>query len=306
MNEKEEKNDRLNNVSPAKAQRKPEAIPEEAAAMTQEQAAAATTQEQAAAQAAPLPQECPEHPNGLSAPAAREKSSFFLECEKHWVYWLLIIVGGYYGAYTYCVRGGVFCNAQTANVVLFAMAIGQGQWSRALYLLIPISAYFLGAFISEIIPKEIVKLHFLRWDTILIGIEILAVIFLGALPAPAPDQICQVVLNFICSMRFNTFRQSEGVPMATTFVTNHIRQFGSNLSLAIFDKNKKAAVKWKLHGIMILMFIAGGIVSALLCTYLQVRTIWLCLPVLVFVFIKLAIADRTYERDLLSVKPHGH
>ena len=238
--------------------------------------------------------------------AAPVKSDFFLECEKHWVYWLLIAVGGYYGAYTYCVRGGVFCNAQTANVVLFAMAIGQGNWKYALYLIIPISAYFLGAFVSEIIPKEIKKLHFLRWDTILVGIEILVVIFLGALPASAPDQICQVVLNFMCSMRFNTFRQSEGVPMATTFVTNHIRQFGSNLSRAVFDKDKKAAVKWKLHGIMILMFLAGGIVSAFICTYLGVRSVWCCLPILIFVFIKLVIADRTYEKDLLEMTPHGH
>ena len=48
-----------------------------------------------------------------------KKESFeYLECEKRWVYWLLIIVAGWYGAYTFSLRGGVFCNAQTANVVL--------------------------------------------------------------------------------------------------------------------------------------------------------------------------------------------
>ena len=31
-------------------------------------------------------------------------------------------VAGFYGAFTYSIRGGVFCNAQTANFVLFAMA----------------------------------------------------------------------------------------------------------------------------------------------------------------------------------------
>ena len=46
----------------------------------------------------------------------------------------------------------------------------------------------------------------------------------------APDQICQVALNFICSMQFNTFRQVQGVPAATTFVTNHIRQVGHFLA----------------------------------------------------------------------------
>ena len=236
----------------------------------------------------------------------KQKKDFFLECEKHWVYWLLIAVGGFYGAYTYCVRGGVFCNAQTANVVLLAMAIGQGSWKRALYLLIPISAYILGAFISEIIPKEIKKLHFLRWDTILVGIEILVVIFLGALPASAPDQICQVALNFICSMQFNTFRQSEGEPMSTTFVTNHIRQFGSSLSHAVFERDKKAALRWKLHAVMIIFFLAGGIVSTLICSFTGVRAIWGSLPLLLIIFIKLVIADRTYEKSLLEKAPHGH
>ena len=74
----------------------------------------------------------------------------FLECERRWVYWCLIAVAGWFGAYTFLLRGGVFCNAQTANIVLFAMAVGKGDMKGALYLLIPISAYFTGAFFSSV------------------------------------------------------------------------------------------------------------------------------------------------------------
>ena len=49
------------------------------------------------------------------------------------MYWLLILVAGWYGAYTFALRGGVFCNAQTANVVLFAMALGNGKRLSAAY-----------------------------------------------------------------------------------------------------------------------------------------------------------------------------
>ena len=56
----------------------------------------------------------------------------YLECEKPYIYWLLIVVAGWFGAYTFILRGGVFCNAQTANVVLFALALGSGEWKRAL------------------------------------------------------------------------------------------------------------------------------------------------------------------------------
>lgn len=235
-----------------------------------------------------------------------ENKEFFLECEKHWVFWTLILVGGFYGAYTYSVRGGVFCNAQTANVVLLSMAVGTGNWGRALYLLIPISAYLAGAIVSEILGRYVKRFRVLRWDTLLVGIEIPAVIFLGVLPKSVPDQICQVTLNFICSMQFNTFRQNEGIPMATTFVTNHIRQVGSNLVKAIRDKDEKAALRWRMHGSMILMFLGGGILSTLLCHFFDVRAIFGAIPILLYAFIRLLIADRTYERGLLTMTPHGH
>jgi uncharacterized membrane protein YoaK (UPF0700 family) len=231
---------------------------------------------------------------------------FFLECERHWVFWLLILVGGFYGGYTFSVRGGVFCNAQTANVVLLAMAIGSRDWGRMLYLLVPISAYFGGTMLSEVLGKKVKHLHTLRWDTIMVGLEIPICLFLGALPASVPDQVCQITLNFVCAAQFNTFRQNEGVPMATTFVTNHIRQTGSNLVKAIRDRDANAAFRFRMHGSMILFFLIGGIVSTILCEFLNVRAIYGAIPFLAYTFIRLLIADLTYEKELLDRTPRGH
>lgn len=52
----------------------------------------------------------------------------FPECQKRHIFMLLMCAGGFMGAYTYILRGGVFCNAQTANFVLLAIALGQGHW----------------------------------------------------------------------------------------------------------------------------------------------------------------------------------
>ena len=230
----------------------------------------------------------------------------YLECEKPWVYWLLIIAAGWFGAYTFLLRGGVFCNAQTANVVLLAMAIGSRNWARAVYLLIPITAYFAGAFISEYLGKSVKRFHFLRWDTLLVGIEILVVIVLGALPESAPDQICQVALNFICSMQFNTFRQVKGIPAATTFVTNHIRQVGSHLAKYIRHHESESATRLITHGLLILFFAIGAVIGTICCTLFGYRSIWGSVLILLVIFIRLAIADRSYEKELLSRVPHGH
>ncbi|MBR2190022.1 MAG: DUF1275 domain-containing protein [Eubacterium sp.] len=230
----------------------------------------------------------------------------YLECEKNWVFWVLITVGGFYGAYTFLLRGGIFCNAQTANIVLLAMALGSRDWMKALYLLIPISAYILGAVLSEFLAKYIKRFHLLRWDTILVGFEMITVVLLGFLPASAPDQICQVALNFICSMQYNTFRQAEGIPMATTFCTNHIRQIGINLVIYRRHRRPETALRLRMHLSMLGMFIAGGVASTLLCEFFGLRAIWGAAVLLLIVFIRLCRADLVFERDLLSEKPRGH
>ena len=88
---------------------------------------------------------------------SRENKSqaLYLTCEKYYIFELLIFAGGMMGAYTYNLRGGVFCNAQTANVVLMALAFGHWQWQKGFYYLIPITAYFAGAAVSEALPSGI-------------------------------------------------------------------------------------------------------------------------------------------------------
>ncbi|MEE0955116.1 MAG: YoaK family protein [Eubacterium sp.] len=243
-------------------------------------------------------------PNSIASSSA--KSDEYLACEQPWVYWMLIFAAGWFGGYTFVVRGGVFCNAQTANVVLFGIALGSGNWAKAAYLLLPISAYLAGAFVSEYLGKTVKKFHFLRWDTMLTGIEAIAVFLLGCLPANAPDQICQVALNFICSMQFNTFRQVEGIPAATTFVTNHLRQIGSNFAKYIRHHDQASGNRVKLHGTLTLFFLAGTLISTICAHFFAYQSIWGSCIVLLIIFFRLAHTDRNEEKELLSRVPHGH
>ena len=64
-----------------------------------------------------------------NSPAAKNT---FLECERDIVFILMTLVAGYFGAFTYSIRVGVFCNTQTGNFVLLAMALGNGRWFHAL------------------------------------------------------------------------------------------------------------------------------------------------------------------------------
>lgn len=231
----------------------------------------------------------------------------YLECEKKWIFAVLIFVAGYYGAFTYSIRGGIFCNAQTANFVLFAMAIGNGEFKKALYYLIPMCAYLLGAIISEALPKPIKKLKLIRWDTFLILFEMAVVLFLGFLPEKAPYQISQIAINFICSMQYNTFRQAQGVSMATTFCTNHVRQIGVWIVKA-FSKNKEERNIGRIlhHSSMLVFFVLGGIISTVLCKLMLGKAIWIALIPLFIVFADLLYADLKTEKGQMYKKPRGH
>ena len=215
-----------------------------------------------------------------------------LECEKLWVFLLLIWIGGFYGAFTYNIRGGVFCNAQTANFVLFAMELGSGRIKKALYFLVPMSAYFMGAVISEALSGPIKRLKNIRWESLLILIEIIIVIFLGFLPEDAPYQISQIVINFICSMQYNTFQKTKKIPMATTFCTNHLRQSGKAfVNYLRNSENIEMKIKLFIHMKMLGMFVLGGIISTILCHLFLGKAILFTLIPLFIILIRLTKSD---------------
>ena len=240
----------------------------------------------------------------------RQEGRYYLMCERDWIYFVLIFVAGFLGAFTYVLRGGVFCNAQTGNVVLLGMELGKGDWNGALYYLIPIGAYILGAVVSELLPNPVKHRLAVRWDTLLIAVEMLVIVMLGFLPESAPVQISQVAVNFIASMQYNTFRQAEGVAVATTFVTNHIRQVGVGLAMEWrhrHDAEKPHRRKFLTHLGMLLFFAAGATIGTVFCVQFLGRAIWITLLPLAVVFAVLLHADLTSEKQLVeNQKPSGH
>lgn len=238
-----------------------------------------------------------------SLPNSRED---YLECEKWWTFVILMFVGGFFGAFTYSIRGGVFCNAQTANFVLSAVALGNGRWREFFYYFIPMTAYFMGAFISESVPNYI-KIHLhIRWDTLFLLIEMIVIVFLGLLPESTPYRISQVTINLIASMQYNTFRQAQHIPMATTFCTNHLRQVGIAASHAVRHRDKNSFRKLLSHCRMLLAFVLGGTAATALCRYFLGKAIFFTLIPLGYLFLDLLLEDIHSGKERLARKPEGH
>ena len=62
---------------------------------------------------------------------------------------ILSFSGGLQDAYTYNVRGNVFANAQTGNVVLMSQNYLMGNWNSGISYMLPLISFAAGVFLTE-------------------------------------------------------------------------------------------------------------------------------------------------------------
>lgn len=107
-------------------------------------------------------------------------------------------------------------------------------------------------------------------------------------------------------MQYNTFRQAEGIPMATTFCTNHVRQVGIHLHYFLTKRDPHlpqtlAAPPGDAGDVC-----ARRVIGVFTCRWMGGKAIWgTAVPMLVL-FISLLRADLTVEKERLHALPHGH
>jgi uncharacterized membrane protein YoaK (UPF0700 family) len=109
-------------------------------------------------------------------------------------------------------------------------------------------------------------------------------------------------------MQYNTFRQAQGVPMATTFCTNHLRQVGIALCKTIRHRGEgKEYYKRALEHLgMLCVFVMGGVCATVLCHIFLGKALWFSLIPLGIVLADLLYADLKKEKEKLDIIPHGH
>ena len=182
---------------------------------------------------------------------------------------VLALAGGFLDAYTYLVRGGVFANAQTGNVVLLGVRLMDGNWSGALHSLVPILAFAAGVLTARLVQDRCAAPGRLHWRQLTVGAEILLLAAVAFLPAAA-DGAANVLVSYVCAVQVQSFRKFHGNALATTMCTGNLRSGTERLyeywRTGDRAQGRRAA---QYYGI-ILFFIAGAALGAL-CTGLWDR-----------------------------------
>ena len=190
---------------------------------------------------------------------------------------VLALVGGFLDIYTYLLRGGVFANAQTGNIVLLAANLAETNWSRAGYYLIPILAFSAGVFVTS-------------FEQVVLLIEAALLLGIGLLPLSVPDAFVNVTISFICSIQVNTFRKVRNVPYASTMCTGNLRSGTEKLYVYFAERERKALESAAHYFGIIGMFIGGAVLGAAAAKIWEAKSVWICC--LLLVGTTLAIRER--------------
>ena len=187
---------------------------------------------------------------------------------------LLAVVGGFLDAYTYVGRGGVFCNAQTGNIVFLGIYAAQGEWSQALAHVPPILAFMAGVVVSEIIKKATSHLQSMDWIRAILIFELLVLFIIGLIPVSTPNFIITITVSFIASVQVSSFRKLVDAPFSTTMCTGNLRSASQAAYMAVTKKDRKAAIRSIRYFTIIFSFVCGACIGALITYWFSARAIW--------------------------------
>ena len=214
---------------------------------------------------------------------------------------ILASAGGFLDAYSYLVRGHVFANAQTGNIVLLGMRFFERDWMGCAKYLMPILMFVAGVLLADRLRVRLANSS-LHWRQYIIIIEAAVLAAVTYIPVGGRyDIIANTLISFVCSLQVESFRKVHSISFATTMCTGNLRTATEHISLYINEKDHEhLSAAMKLYGI-IAFFIVGVIIGTLICSALEraglVFVIFQLIAVFILLFIDVEKADKKEEND---------
>ncbi|MDT5008993.1 MAG: hypothetical protein QOH57_610 [Mycobacterium sp.] len=188
---------------------------------------------------------------------------------------LLTLTNGFLDAYTYIVRGGVFANVQTGNVILFAIDMRHRHFGSSLAHLWPILAFLAGVLLSAHIKSgrmERFVTHPLRWT---MAFQALAFAIVGFVPTSVPNSFVTIPISFLAAMQFTLFRNIGDLTYVAVATTGNLMRFVESGYRLCVDKDQTARLAFKVYGVLICAFAGGAVSGAFASEQWGHRAVWL-------------------------------
>lgn len=195
----------------------------------------------------------------------------------------LTLSGGMQDAYTYCIRGEVFANAQTGNIVLMSHYLFQGDWKNAVLYFISLAAFASGICVAEYMRQRCQNHFGMHWRQLVVLWEMALLFSVGFIPHSV-DFMANAIVSFACAMQVQAFRKVSGNAYASTMCIGNLRSCMGALCEYHFTGNPAMLKKSMQYLLMISIFAIGAGAGALLTLRFGEKAIWACCVLLMVSF----------------------
>ncbi|HET8664862.1 MAG TPA: YoaK family protein [Nocardioides sp.] len=177
----------------------------------------------------------------------------------------LLITGtsGFLDAYTYVERGGVFANAQTANVVLGAVAVSDEHWVQALQHLASIVTFAVGAAVATHLATRQRPRFAPTVEVLATGLLAVTVVVAAFVPASAPPMVVTVPLVFLAAMLTELFRKAGDLPYLPIATTGSLARWVESTHEQVTHPTSSSRRRFRVYLGLVGAFVLGALVGAL-------------------------------------------
>lgn len=202
----------------------------------------------------------------------------------------ITLAGGFQDAYSYLMRGKVFANAQTGNIVLLFKNVVDLNFKGAVAYLIPVLSFAFGIYVAVRFEDAIEK-RILHWRQYIVAFEIIIMILVSFIPENL-NNLANALLSFSCAMQVYAFKKIYGLSFATTMCIGNLRSATENLSKYHITKNRTYLENSKKYYTVIFIFGMGAALGYISSDFFGLKSILLAASLLTISFIILFFEDR--------------
>ena len=209
-----------------------------------------------------------------------------------WFALLLTLTNGFMDAHTYYVRGGVFANVQTGNVIFFAIDMSERKVTAAMAHVWPIFAFLVGMVLAAHIKSGRVERfvpHPLRWT---MTVQVVALAAIGFVPVTVAHNYVTVPIAFLAAMQMGLFRNIGDLAYLPVATTGNLMRFVESGYEGFIDKQSASRRACGIYGTLIVGFAGGALIGAFASRAWGAHAIWLAAGILAITLALFIVDER--------------
>lgn len=199
---------------------------------------------------------------------------------------MLSLAGGFMDAYSYIMRGKVFANAQTGNILLLGVKISEGEFGDILHYLFPILFFTGGIAMASLIRAP--ENRGLHWRQLTVLVEMIILSVVAFIPL-SMNLLANSMTSFACGLQVESFRKIHGRSAATTMCIGNLRSATENICGYLKTRDRESLFSGLFYYGAIVFFILGAVLGNICIGIFKERAMLICVVFLLAAFFIMAV-----------------